>query len=146
MAANSAGAPALPGLPGENGSRDPGHQADPRQLGHQPAASGAHGMAEEASAAAAEVDVAAELRFFLRPAHRHGPVTVPCDGFSTLGHVVQSLGVPLTEVGALIVNGARVEPGYRLADGDQVRVDVVRRPQLLAEPRFVLDVHLGTLA
>lgn len=71
---------------------------------------------------------------------------LPCDGFSTLGHIVQSLGVPLTEVGALIVNGGPAEPGYRPADGDRVRVDVVRRPQPLAEPRFVLDVHLGTLA
>lgn len=103
-------------------------------------------MLDEVNAAAAELDIAAELRFFLRPAHRHGPVTLPCDGFSTLGHVVQSLGVPLTEVGALTVNGARVGPGYRLADGDRVRVDVAARPQPLAEPRFVLDVHLGTLA
>lgn len=93
----------------------------------------------------AEVDVAAELRLFLRP-RRPEPVVVACDGTSTVGHMVQSLGVPLTEVGGLAVNGAPVEPGYRPADGDRVRVDAVRRPQRLAVPRFVLDVHLGTLA
>jgi len=94
----------------------------------------------------AEIDVAAELRLFLRPRYRHEPVVVACDGTSTVGHMVQSLGVPLTEVGRLAVNGAVVEPRYRPADGDRVRVDAVRRPQRLAEPRFVLDVHLGTLA
>jgi uncharacterized protein len=94
----------------------------------------------------AAVDVASELRLFLRPRHRAGQVLVACDGVSSLGHVVQSLGVPLTEVGSLAVNGLPAEPGYRPADGDRVRVEAVRRPQRLADPRFVLDVHLGTLA
>ena len=49
--------------------------------------------------------VAAELRLFLRPGRRGGPVRVTVDGTSSLGHVVQSLGVPLTEVGRLLVNG-----------------------------------------
>jgi uncharacterized protein with PIN domain len=96
--------------------------------------------------AGAEVDFAAELHLFLRRGHRPGPVPVACDGVSTLGHVVQSLGVPLTEVGSLTVNGLPAEPSYRPAIGDRVRVDAMRRPQRLADLRFVLDVHLGTLA
>ena len=36
--------------------------------------------------------------------------------------------------------------GYRPGNGDVVTVDAVRRPQRLASARFVLDVHLGTLA
>jgi uncharacterized protein with PIN domain len=97
--------------------------------------------------ASAQVEVAAELRLFLRRGASAGRVVlVACDGVSSLGHVVQSLGVPLTEVGSLTVNGGPAEPRYRPADGDRVRVDAVRRPQRLAEPRFVLDVHLGTLA
>jgi uncharacterized protein with PIN domain len=103
-------------------------------------------MLEDVEGARAIVEVAAELRLFLRPRHRPGPVLVACDGASSLGHVVQSLGVPLTEVGGLTVNGATAQPSYRPATGDRVRVDAVRRPQRLAEPRFVLDVHLGTLA
>jgi uncharacterized protein len=95
----------------------------------------------------AEVVVASELELFLRPRFRHGPARVACDGVSSLGHVVQSLGIPLTEVGLLTVNGAAAQPDYRLTDGDLVRVDPVRRPQPLPQPaRFVLDVHLGTLA
>jgi len=95
----------------------------------------------------AVVTIAAELRLFLRPGHRSGPVAVALDGTSSLGHVVESLGVPLTEVGRLLVNGESAAPGYRPCSADAVEVEAVRRPQQLAMPaRFVLDVHLGTLA
>ena len=98
------------------------------------------------SQAQAVVIVAAELRLFLRPGRRGGPVAVAVDGTSSLGHVVQSLGVPLTEVGRLLVNGEPTAPGYRPGNGDVVGVEAVRRPQQLTSARFVLDVHLGTLA
>jgi len=94
----------------------------------------------------AVVIVAAELRLFLRPGRRGGPVAVAVDGTSSLGHVVESLGVPLTEVGRLLVNGEPTAPGYRPAGGDVVAVEAVRRPQQLTPARFALDVHLGTLA
>jgi uncharacterized protein len=96
--------------------------------------------------AQALVIVAAELGLFLRPGRRGGPVRVTVDGTSSLGHVVQSLGVPLTEVRRLLVNGEPAPPGYRPGSGDVVTVDPVRRPQHLESARFVLDVHLGTLA
>jgi uncharacterized protein with PIN domain len=92
------------------------------------------------------VSVAAELRLFLKPAHRGGTIRVACDGVSSLGHVVQSLGVPLTEVGRLVVNGAAVTPGYRPRGGDVVEVAAVTRPQPVPAARFILDVHLGALA
>ena len=92
------------------------------------------------------VIVAAELRLFLRPGRRSGPVAVAVDGTSSLGHVVESLGVPLTEAGRLLVNGKPTAPGYRPGNGDVVSVEAVRRPQQLTPARFVLDVHLGTLA
>ena len=96
--------------------------------------------------AQAVVIVAAELRLFLRPGRRGGPVAVAVDGTSSLGQVVQSLGVPLTEAGRLLVNGEPAAPGYRPGNGDVVSVEAVRRPQRLTSARFVLDVHLGTLA
>ena len=96
--------------------------------------------------AQALVIVAAELGLFLRPGRRGGPVRVTVYGTSSLGHVLQSLGVPLTEVGRLLVNGEPALPGYRPGSGDVVTVDPVRRPQHLEPARFVLDVHLGTLA
>jgi hypothetical protein len=94
----------------------------------------------------AQVRVAAELHLFLKPAHRGGPVAVDCDGVSSLGHVVQSLGIPLTEVGALAVNGRQVPPRYRPGGGDAVQVGPVNRPQPVPAARFVCDVHLGALA
>src|SRR2546429_1643435 len=96
--------------------------------------------------AQALVVIAAELRLFLRPGRRGGPVRVAVDGTSSLGHVVESLGVPLTEVGRLLVDGEPALPGYRPGSGDVVTVDPVRRPQHLEPARLVLDVHLGTLA
>jgi uncharacterized protein with PIN domain len=93
----------------------------------------------------AEVYFPPELRLFLAPRHRGGRVRVACDGTSSLGHVVESLGVPLPEVGHLAVNGQRVPPARRLG-GDVADAGPPRRPQRLPWPRFVLDVHLGTLA
>jgi uncharacterized protein with PIN domain len=95
-----------------------------------------------------EVDVffAAELRLFLSPRHRGGQARVAYDGTSSLGHVVESLGVPLPEVGRLAVNGQAMVPAHRLSGGDVVQVTAVPRPQRLAQARFILDVHLGTLA
>jgi uncharacterized protein len=102
------------------------------------------GHAGKMDQAQAVVIVVAELRLFLRPGRRGGPV--PVDGTTSLGHVVESLGVPLTEVGRLLVNGEQAAPGYRPCHSDVVRVEAVQRPQQLTSARFVLDVHLGTLA
>jgi uncharacterized protein len=93
-----------------------------------------------------EVIVDPELAFFLRAGRRSGRLAVAPDGVSSLGHVVESLGIPLTEVGSLEVNGQIVTPGYRPAAGDVAQVGPVGRPQLVDRPAFVLDVHLGTVA
>lgn len=94
------------------------------------------------------VEVAPALALFVHPDRRGGRTPLATDGASTLGHVVESLGVPLTEVGALVVNGAPVPASYVPAEGDVVAVRPVERPQRVdgAPLRFLLDVHLGTLA
>lgn len=94
----------------------------------------------------AHIWVAPALRFLLPARHRNGEVTVRLDGSSSLGHVVESLGVPRTEVGELRRNGQPVDPSARPRNGDLIEVLPVTRPQLVAEHRFVLDVHLGALA
>ncbi len=96
----------------------------------------------------ADLRFADDLLLFLAPRHRRdqGQVRVACDGTSTLGHVIESLGVPLPEVGRLTVDGAPAGPAYRLSGGESVAVRAVDRPQPLPSARFVLDVHLGTLA
>lgn len=91
--------------------------------------------------------VPAELRFLLHSRHRAAEISVPYDGTSSLGHVIQSLGIPLTEVGALTVDDTRVAPAFRPPGGSLVTLSGTERPQPLpGTPRFLLDVHLGTLA
>ena len=87
------------------------------------------------------------LQFFL-PAKKRSPERkLPVDGTSTVGHLLAAIGVPKTEVGELLLDGLPVDPGYRPGPGDRIVVAEIRRPQPAptSPPRFVLDVHLGTL-
>ncbi|MFJ2304934.1 Mut7-C RNAse domain-containing protein [Streptomyces sp. NPDC087787] len=88
------------------------------------------------------------LHLFVPHHRRPGATAVVTDGVSTLGHVVESLGVPLTEVGALVVDGREVSVSYVPRAAETVQVCAVARPQQVpgAPLRFLLDVHLGTLA
>ncbi|MCM2580326.1 Mut7-C ubiquitin/RNAse domain-containing protein [Streptomyces meridianus] len=94
------------------------------------------------------VGFAPELQLFLPTRLRGGQVTVAADGTSTIGHLVESLGPPLTEVGGILADGRPVTPSFRPHGGESVSVLPVHRPQELpyGAARFVLDVHLGTLA
>ncbi|WP_067828124.1 Mut7-C RNAse domain-containing protein [Nocardia inohanensis] len=90
------------------------------------------------------VTVAPELQVFVG---QRAAGAVRVDGVSTLGHVVESLGVPLTEVGELRIDGRTVGPAHVPGDGESAGVLAVARPQELPQPpRFLLDIHLGTLA
>ncbi|MFF7308678.1 Mut7-C RNAse domain-containing protein [Streptomyces sp. NPDC008137] len=94
------------------------------------------------------VEFAPELQVFVPRAGRSGTVPAATDGVAGLGHVIESLGVPLTEVGALVVDGREVPASHVPAAGESVTVRTVARPQTVpgAPLRFLLDVHLGTLA
>ncbi|MEV7656357.1 Mut7-C RNAse domain-containing protein [Streptomyces anulatus] len=94
------------------------------------------------------LEVAPELRLFVPHDRRGGPTPLVTDGSSTLGHVIESLGVPLTEAGTLLVNGGPVARSHVPGPGEHVDVRAVERPQRVpgAPLRFLLDVHLGTLA
>ncbi|MEV8590234.1 Mut7-C RNAse domain-containing protein [Streptomyces sp. NPDC051180] len=95
-----------------------------------------------------QISFAPGLRVFVPSERRSGRTAVTTDGSSSLGHVVESLGVPLTEAGRLLVGGRPVDTSYVPAQGDTVEVEDVSRPQPVpgAPLRFLLDVHLGTLA
>ncbi|GHH77466.1 hypothetical protein GCM10018793_25610 [Streptomyces sulfonofaciens] len=94
------------------------------------------------------VELAPELGVFVPQGRRRGATAVVTDGVSSLGHVVESLGVPLTEVGELLVDGRPAAAAHVPGAGESVRVRAVERPQRVpgAPLRFLLDVHLGTLA
>lgn len=94
------------------------------------------------------ISFAPELRSLAAPERRRGRTALLTDGASTLGHVVESLGVPLTEVGRLLVDGREAPVSHVPGHGQEVEVCAVDRPQQVpgAPLRFLLDVHLGTLA
>ncbi|MFC8505626.1 Mut7-C RNAse domain-containing protein [Streptomyces sp. NPDC057411] len=95
-----------------------------------------------------QISFAPALHLFVSAERRAGHTAVATDGASSLGHVVESLGVPLTEAGRLLVDGRPVAPSHVPAAGETVDVEGVERPQSVpgAPLRFLLDVHLGTLA
>lgn len=92
--------------------------------------------------------VAEELRLFLPiRARASGELDIETDATASLGHVVQSVGVPLTEVGDLRLAGQVVPVSHRPGPDDVVDVPARPRPQPLdGPPRLLLDVHLGALA
>jgi uncharacterized protein with PIN domain len=88
------------------------------------------------------------LRFFLpRRGRERGELDLPHDPTATAGHLVQSAGVPMTEVGDLIVAEVSVSCRSRLLEQDRLDVVVRARPQPMEGPAlFLLDVHLGALS
>ncbi|MCQ8770372.1 Mut7-C RNAse domain-containing protein [Streptomyces telluris] len=94
------------------------------------------------------VTVAPELQLFVNSELRRKRAPVAIDASSSLGHVVESLGVPLTEAGRLLVDGRPAPAAHVPSAGESVEVCAVERPQQVpgAPLRFLLDVHLGTLA
>ncbi|MBC8507850.1 MAG: Mut7-C ubiquitin/RNAse domain-containing protein [Anaerolineales bacterium] len=99
----------------------------------------------------------AELNDFLPLERRQVGFEHMFGGHETVKHLVESLGVPHTEVDLLLINGVSVGFDNSVEEGDQVSVYPVFesmdikavsrvRPEPLREPRFVLDGHLGKLA
>lgn len=92
------------------------------------------------------VRLARPLWLFVARRHRKPEIAVSHDGTATLGHLVESLGVPLTEVGTLFVNGVPSPPRTQPGADAVLSVLPIHRPQQLPSTRFLLDVHLGALA
>ena len=99
----------------------------------------------------------AELNDFLPPEDCGRPLLWQFDTSMSVKHVIESFGVPHTEVDLVLVNGESVDFSCRLRDGDRVSVYPVFesidirsvtkvRVEPLRELRFVLDTHLGRLA
>lgn len=88
-----------------------------------------------------------ELWIFLPPRRRRAEFEAAYDGTASLAHVVQALGVPLTETGRLTVDGVTARPSDRPHHGAVVGIGAIHRPQHTpGATGFLLDVHLGSLA
>ncbi len=99
----------------------------------------------------------AELNDFISPEKRQTPFSYTFFGQSTVKDLIESLGVPHTEVDLIIVDGRSVDFNHRVKNGEVISVYPVFeafdispvlkvRPEPLRLVRFVLDVHLGKLA
>ncbi|MER3523604.1 MAG: twitching motility protein PilT [Ignavibacteria bacterium] len=99
----------------------------------------------------------AELNDCLPVAQRQRWIERYLNQDSTVDELVRSLGIQPTQVDLVLVNGDSVEWNHVLHDKDCVSLYPVfesfdiggltrLRSKPLREPRFVLDVHLGTLA
>ena len=86
-----------------------------------------------------------ELNDFLPHNRKNTPFILEFAPHQSLKHLIESLGVPHTEFGQVLVNEQAVDASIRLQDGDQVTVYPADSP-LEGEPCFILDNHLGQLA
>jgi len=98
-----------------------------------------------------------ELKQLLSSAPDTGMVVHHFIGHPAVKDAIEACGVPHTEVDLILVNGASVDFEHPLSEGDRVSVypvfealDVRSVTRVREEPlrvvKFVLDVHLGTLA
>lgn len=98
-----------------------------------------------------------ELNDFLAPSRRRHTFAYRFHGTPAVKDAIEAVGVPHTEVDLILVDDESVRFSHRLHGGERVavypvfeRLDITPvtrlRPVPLRTPRFVADVHLGTLA
>lgn len=101
--------------------------------------------------------ISGELRFFLKGDEAGDGGEYRFSGKRSVKDLVESMGIPHTEVGHILINGTPSAFSALVEDGQQIEVLPYTLPRRLdkitlllehALPgiRFVLDVHLGTLA
>ncbi|BBB47815.1 Mut7-C RNAse domain-containing protein [Pelolinea submarina] len=99
----------------------------------------------------------AELNEFLPRDRQYQTLQISFKDRQSVKHLIESSGIPHTEVDLVLVNGQSVDFSYLVRQGDRVAVYPVfesvditpllkLRPAPLREARFVLDGHLGRLA
>ena len=98
-----------------------------------------------------------ELNDFLEPEQYKVDFGVEIKKARSIKDLIESIGVPHTEIDLIIVDGESVDFNYQVQDGDHISVYPVFesldisplnhcQPQPLRDTRFILDVHLGRLA
>lgn len=98
-----------------------------------------------------------ELNDFLPAAKRKRRFEVNFTGSPGIKDLIESQGIPHTEIDLILVNGKSVAFKYKVSNGDNISVypefesfDIGKvqrlRKKPLRRPKFILDVHLGTLA
>ena len=87
------------------------------------------------------------LRPLLQHENNAGEFDYRFTGPQSAKHLIESVGIPHTEIGAVMVASMAVSTGYLVQNSDTVEVfGNPRGQESQDEPRFVLDGHLGRLA
>lgn len=92
-----------------------------------------------------------ELNDFLSPVQRGAPIQLEFENHQTIKHLIESCGIPHTEVCRIESCGSQLDFSYHSFDGDLIEVfpytpsDRAKRVPA-GQMRFVLDMHLGKLA
>jgi uncharacterized protein with PIN domain len=86
-----------------------------------------------------------ELNDFLPHYRKNISFILEFEPHQSLKHLIESLGVPHTEFGRVLVNGQLTESTCRLQDDNLITVYPADSP-LDGEACFILDNHLGQLA
>jgi len=108
-----------------------------------------------------------ELNDFLSPEQREVDIRYVLKKPRSVKDLIESIAVPHTEIDLIFVNGVSVDFNYQVQPDDRISVYPLvglhdlrhekfelfdnqqlkhLQPQLLDEPHFILDVHLGRLA
>jgi uncharacterized protein with PIN domain len=86
-----------------------------------------------------------ELNDFLPRAYRDNSFVLEFAPHQSLKHLIESLGIPHTNFGKVLVNGRESDANQRLKQRDRVMI-FPAAAALVGEARFILDNHLGQLA
>ena len=103
------------------------------------------------------ISVSRDLQDLLRHGHPGEPIEYPLERRASIKDVVESLGIPHTEVGEILTDGRAADFSCIPEAGQAIRIsaitapfDVTRpsllRPDPLPAVRFVVDVNVGRLA
>lgn len=88
----------------------------------------------------------AGLRPLLQHHHDDGEFDYAFDGPQSAKHLIESVGIPHTEIGSVQVESVPVSLAYLVHDGDAVDVfESAPSTDSAIEPLFILDGHLGRL-
>jgi len=103
------------------------------------------------------ISLSPDLQDLLRHGPNSEPIEYPLKRRASLKDIVESLGIPHTEIGAIQADGREADFGFIPEPGQTIQVsaaavpfDVTRpsllRPEPLPAVRFVVDVNVGRLA
>jgi len=95
----------------------------------------------------AQFVIESRLHWLLSYDRRRADFEYPFNGPQTAKHLIESMGIPHTEIGGIKADGEPIGPDHLVLDGERIEVRAVPpEGELVSEPRFVLDCHLGRLA